>query len=301
RHRRRDARRVPASEPVRPGDPGDPSSAVLRRVAGPRSLPPGGVGRVVDDWLRRIDALQRHEDDLAVLGPADESLRHRATRVLSNPVRPDRVAVTRPAPPDERGRGARQQCGRSRDDQRQRGNPRGGRFGGGIRRDVRLRNLLGPEDGPGALTMAVEVNLAAQPQKGHVLAAWGLIGWRWIWRSPAAAIVACILIIWVLYSAIGIAVSSRLRSQREVWPVGNLIFTLLGILSPLYYPLSRLPPVWRELAQLLPATYAALLVQGSLGLEPATATSLAIDAGLLILSTAIGLALAWWLYQWRER
>ena len=96
-------------------------------------------------------------------------------------------------------------------------------------------------------------------------------------------------------------VSSRLRSQREVWPVGNLIFTLLGILSPLYYPLSRLPPVWRELAQLLPATYAALLVQGSLGLEPATATSLAIDAGLLILSTAIGLALAWWLYQWRER
>src|SRR2546429_6969356 len=106
-------------------------------------------------------------------------------------------------------------------------------------------------------------------------------------------LIACILTIWILYSAIGIAVSSRLRSQREVWPVGNLIFTLLGILSPLYYPLSRLPPVWRELAQLLPATYAALLVQGSLGLEPATATSLAIDAGLLILSTAVGLVLAW--------
>ena len=212
--------------------------------------------------------------------------------------------------------------------------------------------------------MAVEVNLAAQPQKGRVLAAWGLIGWRWIWRSPAAAIVpllqpffflyflhlisdpsyfplqvagamifstqnipalpalvvlgiilatvtsvtviawlvivACILTIWVLYSAIGIAVSSRLRSQREVWPVGNLIFTLLGILSPLYYPLSRLPPVWRELAQLLPATYAALLVQGVLGLEPATNASLALDAGLLVLSTAVGLGLAWWLYQWRE-
>src|SRR3989475_9804015 len=100
-------------------------------------------------------------------------------------------------------------------------------------------------------------------------------------------LVACILTVWVLYSAIGIAVSSRLRSQREVWPVGNLIFTLLGILSPLYYPLSRLPPIWRELAQLLPATYAALLVQGTLGLEPATATSLALDAGLLILSTAV--------------
>src|SRR3989454_811087 len=107
-------------------------------------------------------------------------------------------------------------------------------------------------------------------------------------------IVACILIIWVLYSAIGIAVSSRLRSQREVWPVGNLIFTLLGILSPLYYPLSRLPPVWRELAQLLPATYPALLVQGTLGLEPAPAASLAVDARPLIPSAAIRLAPAWW-------
>lgn len=250
------------------------------------------------------------------------------------------------------------------------------------------------------------VDVEAQPQKGRVLAPWGYIGWRWIWRSPAAAIVpllqpffflyflhliappayfplqvagamlfstqnigswcladsavfrielrlqdifvasphdkvrylvgvafsnlipaapalialgiilasltpisitgwlvlvACILTIWVLYSAIGIAVSSRLRSQREVWPVGNLIFTLLGILSPLYYPLSILPPLWRELAQLLPATYAALLVQGSLGLGSAGPTNLGMDAGLLIVSTAIGLVLAWRLYQWRER
>src|SRR2546426_571939 len=317
RDRGRHARRVPAPEPVRPRHPGDPSPAVRRRLACPGRVSPGG----------------------------------------------------------------------------------------GIRRHVRLRNLLGSADGSGALTMAVEVNLGAQPQKGHVLAAWGLIGWRWIWRSPAAAIVpllqpffflyflhlisdpsyfplqvagamifstqnigswclsdsavfrielrlqdifvasphdklryligvafsniipalpalvalgiilatvtsvsltawlmivACILIIWVLYSAIGIAVSSRLRSQREVWPVGNLIFTLLGILSPLYYPLSRLPPVWRELAQLLPATYAALLVQGVLGLEPATPVRLALHARLLILSAALRPAPAWWLYQRRE-
>src|SRR3989441_5594590 len=406
RHRGRDARRVPASEPLRPRDFGGPPSAEPRRVARPRGLPARGVGGVVHDRVRRLDALQGHEDDLAILRAPDESLRHRAARVLTDPFRSDRVAVGRPVPPDQRGRGARQQRGRSRVNHRERGDPRGGRPGGGIRRHVPLRNLLGPEDGPGALTMAVEVNLAAQPQKGRVLAAWGLIGWRWIWRSPAAAIVpllqpffflyflhlisdpsyfplqvagamifstqnigswclsdsavfrielrlqdifvasphdkvrylfgvafsniipalpalvalgiilamvtsvsliawlvivACILTIWVLYSAIGIAVSSRLRSQREVWPVGNLILTLLGILSPLYYPLSRLPPVWRELAQLLPATYAALLVQGVLGLEPATNVSLAVDAGLLILSTAVGLVLAWWLYQWRER
>ena len=252
--------------------------------------------------------------------------------------------------------------------------------------------------------MAAEMPLRSHPQRGRVLPAWAFIGWRWVWRSPAAAIVpllqpffflyflhviappelfplqvagamlfstqnigswclsdsavfrielrlqdifvaspvdkvrylfgiafsnlipampaivvlgiilsmvtavslfgwivliACILTIWILYSAIGIAVSSRLRSQREVWPVGNLIFTLLGILSPLYYPISRLPSGWGEIARLLPATYAALLVQWALGLEPST--NFAVDGGLLILSAAVGLVAAWWLYEWRER
>jgi ABC-2 type transport system permease protein len=111
---------------------------------------------------------------------------------------------------------------------------------------------------------------------------------------------ACILTIWILYSAIGIAVSSRLRSQREIWPVGNLIFTLLGILSPLYYPISFLPPVWREFARILPATYAALLVQGALGFASASTENLGLDAGLLVLSTVVGLIVAGSLYRWRE-
>jgi ABC-2 type transport system permease protein len=252
------------------------------------------------------------------------------------------------------------------------------------------------------MTLATDI-LEAQPRRGRVLPAWAWIGWRWIWRSPAAAIVplmqpffflyflhwispaeyfplqvagamlfstqnigswclsdsavfrielrlqdlfvasphdklrylfgvafsnliaampalvalgiilamvtavtplgwivlaASVLTIWILYSAIGIAVSSRLRSQREVWPVGNLIFTLLGILAPLYYPLSQLPPVWREFAHLLPATYAALVVQGTLGL--AGPSDLFVHGGLLAFSTAIGLVAAWRLYQWRE-
>src|SRR5205807_2047268 len=285
-----------------------------------------------------------------------------------------------------------------------RGDDRGGRTRGGGAGPFRIRHLLGSADGPGAVRMSAEIPLRSHPQRGRVLPAWALIGWRWVWRSPAAAIVpllqpffflyflsviappkyfplqvagamlfstqnigswclsdsavfrielrlqdifvasphdkvrylfgvafsnlipampalvvlgvilanvtyvslggwlvliGCILTIWVLYSAIGIAVSTRLRSQREVWPVGNLLFTLLGILSPLYYPISILPPVWGEVARLLPATYAALLVQGALGLGgPA---NLAVDGGLLVLSTAVGLVAAWWLYEWRER
>lgn len=112
-----------------------------------------------------------------------------------------------------------------------------------------------------------------------------------------------VFMVWVLYSAIGIAVSSRLQSQMEVWPVGNLVFTTLGILSPLYYPLTFLAeraPVWAGLARFLPATYAALIVQSALNLPDALPSEALVDAALLVVSTIIGLLLAMSLYTWRE-
>lgn len=117
------------------------------------------------------------------------------------------------------------------------------------------------------------------------------------WFVLAAAIV----LVWVLYSAIGIAVSSRLQSQMEVWPVGNLVFTTLGILSPLYYPLTFLPPAWQGFARFLPATYAALICQSALNLPEALPGEASLDAVFLVVSTGIGIVLAMTLYTWRER
>ncbi len=121
--------------------------------------------------------------------------------------------------------------------------------------------------------------------------------------SPAGwlVLVVSILAVWVLYSAIGLAISSRVRSQMEVWPVGSLVFTALGIFSPLYYPLAILPPAWQVAARFLPATYAALLVQGALGFTRTTASEMLLDAALLALSTVVGLAIVLRLYAWRER
>lgn len=124
--------------------------------------------------------------------------------------------------------------------------------------------------------------------------------------APAAPLYAWavllmgILVLWMLFSAIGIAISSRVRSQREIWPVGSLTFTILGMLSPLYYPLSVLPPVWQAASRFLPATYAALLVQGAFGITPQSATQLGIDTLLLLVCAAIGIAAALRLYKWQE-
>ena len=120
--------------------------------------------------------------------------------------------------------------------------------------------------------------------------------------APAAWIVLAgvLAVLWILFSAIGVAISSRVRSQREIWPVGNLTFTVLGMLSPLYYPLTVLPGAWQLAARFLPTTYAALLLQRTLGLPGAVPSDLPLDALLLILLAAGGTFLALQLYRWRE-
>ncbi len=120
--------------------------------------------------------------------------------------------------------------------------------------------------------------------------------------SPAAwaVIVGTVFVLWVLFSAVGVALSSRVKSQREIWPINNLLFTVLGMLSPLYYPLSILPPWWQDVARFLPSTYAALLVQGAVGLTPESGATMLRYALLLAGLAAVGVVLALSAYRWRE-
>ena len=109
---------------------------------------------------------------------------------------------------------------------------------------------------------------------------------------------AAILVLWVLFASIGIAISSRLKTRREIWPIGQLTFTTLGMLSPLYYPLTVLPGIWRTAAYALPGTYAALWVKGSLGLVSVTPGQLPLFAGLLGISAALAVLIASRFYRW---
>ncbi|MGA8303967.1 MAG: ABC transporter permease [Thermoplasmata archaeon] len=117
----------------------------------------------------------------------------------------------------------------------------------------------------------------------------------------AGALLAGLFTLWVLFASIGIAISSRIQTQREIWPVGNLTFTILGMLSPLYYPLSALPPIWQDAARFLPTTYAALLVQGALGITPASPLQMVLYATLLGVCALAGLVITLRLYRWGER
>ena len=112
-------------------------------------------------------------------------------------------------------------------------------------------------------------------------------------------LVGSLFVLWILFSAIGIGISSRVKTQRAIYPVGNLTFTVLGMLAPLYYPISILPPLWQDVAHFVPTTFAALLVQGALGITPQPVTNMAVYAGLLVFSAAVGIFIALRLYRWR--
>ncbi len=133
----------------------------------------------------------------------------------------------------------------------------------------------------------------------------GLLAWVQFSRgSPVplyawGVILGCLGVLWVLFSSIGIAISSRITTQREIWPVGSLSFTLLGMLAPLYYPISYLPPIWQSMAHFVPTTYAALLIQAALGITPASPLTMAGYALLLGVSACVGIGLALGLYRWR--
>jgi ABC-2 type transport system permease protein len=141
---------------------------------------------------------------------------------------------------------------------------------------------------PALVVLTVLLAVVGRSQ-GHPLTVYG-----------GLVLLVSLLVLWVLFSSVGIAISSRIRTQREIWPVGNITFTILGMLSPLYYPLSALPPLWQDAARFLPTTYAALLAQGAMGLTPASPLQMVLYGGLLLLSAAVGLAITLRLYRWGE-
>lgn len=126
----------------------------------------------------------------------------------------------------------------------------------------------------------------------------GQTGLSFTWYT-LLVLIGSLSVLWVLFSAIGIAISSRVKTQRAIYPVGNLTFTILGMLAPLYYPLSYLPPAWQAMAHFIPTTYAALLVQGAIGITPATPEQMLLYGGLLLLSAGVGIVIALKLYRWR--
>ena len=80
-------------------------------------------------------------------------------------------------------------------------------------------------------------------------------------------------------------------------PIFSLVLT---VLPPVYYPISYLPGWAQVAARFSPTTYAAELVQGSVGLQPLSFSGAVIDWVALVGCTIALFLIAAFKARWRE-
>ncbi|HXY47435.1 MAG TPA: ABC transporter permease [Thermoplasmata archaeon] len=121
------------------------------------------------------------------------------------------------------------------------------------------------------------------------------------------ALLGIFLLTWLMATTLGFFVSTMFSQLREIWPIGTLIFSILSILPPIFYPATVIPAEWRWVAYFAPSTYSAQLADRATGLGGAITTGIPFlnspffDLGMLVAVTLLfGLA-AVYLARWRER
>jgi ABC-2 type transport system permease protein len=122
----------------------------------------------------------------------------------------------------------------------------------------------------------------------------------------AAALVGLLLLTWLMATSLGFFISTLFSQLREIWPIGTLVFSILSILPPIFYPATEIPEGWRWVAFLAPSTFAAQLGDRLAGLGGGITTGIPLlDSpgfdllGLVAFALLFGSA-ALFFARWRE-
>ncbi len=76
------------------------------------------------------------------------------------------------------------------------------------------------------------------------------------------ALSATLLVTWIIFSMFSFLVSTRVREMRDIWPISVMFSIIFGVIPPIYYPISILPPEIQYIAYMVPTTWAALILKG---------------------------------------
>jgi ABC-2 type transport system permease protein len=119
-------------------------------------------------------------------------------------------------------------------------------------------------------------------------------------------LVGLLLLTWLMATSLGFFISTLFSQLREIWPIGTLVFSILSILPPIFYPATEIPEGWRWVAFLAPSTFAAQLGDRLAGLGggittgvPALDTPVFDIVGLVAFALLFGSA-ALFFSRWRE-
>lgn len=109
-----------------------------------------------------------------------------------------------------------------------------------------------------------------------------------------------LLLIWAFATALAFTLATYFEDVRETFLFSPLISLGLTVLPPVYYPLSSLPAWAQTVARFSPTTYAAQLVQGSVGLIPLGFEAAVVDWAVLVACVIALFAIAGLKARWQE-
>ncbi len=113
-------------------------------------------------------------------------------------------------------------------------------------------------------------------------------------------LIAVMTIVYIFSIALGFFFSTVTTDVMQSWGFTGIISTLLSTIPPVYYLITYIPLPFRYIAYISPTTYAAEIVQSSLGFLSITQTNLIIDWIVIITVTVIVLVIAIKKSMWRE-
>ncbi len=118
--------------------------------------------------------------------------------------------------------------------------------------------------------------------------------------TSVAVVVGVLLLVWGFATALAFTLATYFQDVRETFMFSPLISLVLTVLPPVYYPLSYLPGWAQFVARFSPTTYAAALVQGSVGQATVSLSTAAVDWGILGAVTAALFLVAAFKARWKE-
>lgn len=120
------------------------------------------------------------------------------------------------------------------------------------------------------------------------------------------ALIAVVLLTWIMACTLGFLISTFFRQMREIWPIATLVFSTLSVLPPVFYPIALIPANWQWASFIVPSTFASQLGSHLLGLSFGASVSPGwlgnpwTDVLGLLGTTALFGLLALRLARWRE-
>jgi ABC-2 type transport system permease protein len=109
-----------------------------------------------------------------------------------------------------------------------------------------------------------------------------------------------LVLVWSFATAFAFTLATYFQDVRETWMFSPIFSLVLTVLPPVYYPIGYLPYWAQVAARFSPTTYAAQLVQGSVGLQQIPFNDTVFDWVVLIAFTVALFLIAAFKARWKD-